>query len=172
MAFALAALITLLLSLGTAQAQTKEPPVRPAIEDGAKVQLEYTVKDDAGKLLHSSKGKAPLTFTQGRHQIIRGLEKAVTGMRVGEAKKVTIKPADAYGAVDPKAQTEVAKEMIPPEAQKVGAQLTARSPSGENRRVRVKEVKVRTVVLDTNHPLAGKTLHYDVKVLSIEPPKK
>ena len=167
-----AALIALMLSLGTAQAQTKERPAGPAIEDGAKVLLQYTVKDDAGKVLDSSKGKNPLTFTQGRHQIIRGLEKAVAGMRVGEAKKVTVKPVDAYGVVDPKAQTEVAKETIPPESQKVGTQLTARSPSGHNRRVRVKEVKEKTVVLDTNHPLAGKTLHFDVKVVGVEPPKK
>ncbi len=172
MKFIVAALAALVLSLGTAQAQTKERPAGPAIEDGAKVQLEYTVKDEAGKVLDSSKGKAPLSFTQGQHQIIPGLEKALSGMRVGEAKKVTVKPTDGYGAVDPKAQTEVAKEMIPPDAQKVGTQLTARSPAGETRQVRVKEVKEKTVVLDLNHPLAGKTLHFDVKVVGVDPPKK
>ncbi len=167
-----AALIALVLSLGTAQAQTKERPAGPAIEDGAKVLLEYTVKDGTGKVLDSSKGKAPLTFTQGQHQIIRGLEKALTGMRVGEAKKVTVKPADGYGVVDPKARMEVAKEQIPAEALKVGAPLTWRAPSGQTRPAHVTQVKEKTVVLDMNHPLAGKTLHFDVKVVSVEPPKK
>ena len=172
MRIAIVTVIALVLSLGTAQAQSKEKPAGPSIVDGAKVRLEYTVKDGAGKVLDSSKGKAPLTFTQGQHQIIPGLEKALTGMRLGQTKKVTVKPAEGYGVVDPKAQTEVAKEASPPEALKVGTKLMARAPSGETRPARVKEIKEKTVVLDLNHPLAGKTLHFDVKVVGVEPPKK
>lgn len=172
MRIVLVALGALLLSLGTAQAQSKEKPAGPAIVDGAKVRLEYTVKDGAGKVIDSSKGKDPLIFTQGQHQIIAGLEKAVGGMRLGERKKVTVKPEDAYGVLDPKAQTEVAKETIPQGNLKVGARLTWRAPSGETRAARVKEIREKTVVIDLNHPLAGKTLHFDVKVVSVEPPKK
>jgi len=65
----------------------------------------------------------------------------------------------------------VPKELIPPDSLKVGAELVARSPSGGTRLVRVKEVKEKTVVIDLNHPLAGKTLHFDVKVLGVEPSK-
>lgn len=164
--------LTLALALGVARAQPKEKPVSPAIEDGAKVQLEYTLTDDAGKVLDSNKDRGPLTYTQGGHQIIPGLEKALNGMRAGEAKKVTVKPAEGYGEVDPKAVAEVPKEALPPAALSVGTELVAQSPQGERRLVRVKEVKEKTVVLDLNHPLAGKTLLFDVKVLSVEAPPK
>jgi len=165
-------LIALVLALGVAHAQSKEKSMSPAIETGSTVQLEYTLKDDNGKVLDSNKGRDPLTYTQGQEQIIPGLEKALTGMRAGEEKQVTVEPEDAYGAVDPAAQTEVPKEMLPPDALQVGTQLVARSPMGETRVVRVKEVKGATVILDLNHPLAGKTLHFDVKVIGVEPPNK
>jgi FKBP-type peptidyl-prolyl cis-trans isomerase 2 len=93
------------------------------------------------------------------------------GMRPGEEKKVVVKPEDAYGPVMPNAQTEVPKDAIPKEGLKVGTALMARSGSGEARPVVVKEIKETTVVLDLNHPLAGKTLFFDVKVLGVEPPK-
>ena len=83
-----------------------------------------------------------------------------------------LKPDEAFGPVDPAAQTEVPKEALPPDALVVGAQLMARTATGEGRPVIVKEIKDKTVVVDLNHPLAGKTLVFDVKVLGIEPPSK
>ena len=121
-------------------------------------------------MLDSNKGRDPLTFTQGEHQIVPGLEKALEGMRPGDEKKVTVAPADGYGPIDPAAHTEVPKDAIPSDALTVGTQLVARSPTGETRVVRVKEVRDSTVVIDLNHPLAGKTLHFAVKVLGVEPP--
>lgn len=172
MKFIAAALIALASALGVAQAAQKENAVSPAIEGGSKVQLEYTLTDDAGTVLDSNKGREALTYTQGRKQIIPGLENALTGMRAGQGKQVTVKPEDGYGPVDPKAQAEVAKDAIPPGALKVGTGLMARGPSGEGRPVRVKEIKEKTVILDLNHPLAGKTLHFDVKVLRVDPPTR
>jgi FKBP-type peptidyl-prolyl cis-trans isomerase SlyD len=93
-------------------------------------------------------------------------------MRAGEAKRVEIPPADAYGVVDPTAEREVPKDAIPPEGRHVGAQLTAKTAAGETRYVRVKEVKEGTVVLDLNHPLAGKTLYFDVRILEVAPPSR
>jgi len=142
-----------------------------AIEDGSTVQLEYTLTDDAGAVLDSNKGQTPLTYTHGGQQIIGGLEKQLTGMHPGDVKKVTLKPDEAYGPVDPSAETEVPKESVPPDALTVGSRLIARNAAGEARPVVVKEVKDKTVVIDLNHPLAGKTLVFDVKVLSVEPPK-
>ncbi len=165
-------LCALLLSLGVAQAQQKEKPAGAVIESGSKVQIEYTLKDEAGTLLDSNKGKDALTYTQGQRQIIPGLEKALNGMRAGEERKVTVAPEDGYGKVDPAAQTEVPKEAIPQHALKVGTALMARSPSGEARPVRVKEIKDKTVIIDLNHPLAGKILHFDVKILGVERPPK
>ncbi len=161
--------LTLALAVGVAQAQ-KEPQ-GPAIEDGAAVQLEYTLTDEAGAVLDSNKGGNPLTYTQGKQQIIPGLEKALSGMRAGEERKVTVNPQEAYGEVDPKAVTEVPKKLIPPNSLSVGAQLVAQTQGGGRQMVRVKEIKEETVIIDLNHPLAGKTLYFDVKVLAVELPK-
>jgi FKBP-type peptidyl-prolyl cis-trans isomerase SlyD len=134
--------------------------------------LEYTTTDEAGKVLDSNKGKAPLTFTEGRHQIIRGLEKALVGMHPGEEKQVTVKPADAYGEPNPTAVLEVPKERVPAADLRVGKELIARNQTGQRRIVTVKEIKEKTVILDLNHPLAGKTLVFDVKVVGVTPPAK
>lgn len=166
--------VTLLLSAPvTAMAQTTPaaPPADAAIEKGSTVKLEYTLKDDAGTVLDSNKGQDPLTFTQGSEQLMPGLEKQIVGMHAGEEKKVVLKPEEAYGPTDPNAQTEVPKNLLPSEALKVGARLLARNAAGEQRPVTVKEIKEQTVILDLNHPLAGKTLVFDLKVLGVEPPK-
>src|SRR5207244_3668265 len=108
-------------------------------------------------------------YKQGQHQSIPSLESELTGMKVGGEKRIKVKPEDAYGTIDPKAIQEFPKEKIPPEGQKVGAILTARGPQGQAIPVKVKEVKEKTVVLDMNHPMAGKTLVFDIKVLEVEP---
>ncbi len=122
-------------------------------------------------MLDSNKGQDPLTFTQGSEQLMPGLEKQIIGMHAGEEKKVVLKPEEAFGPADPKAQAEVPKGMLPPEALSVGARLMARNAAGEQRPVTVKEIKEQTVILDLNHPLAGKTLVFEIKVLGVEPPK-
>ena len=163
-----AALVALGLLLAPGAARAQAPAPGPAIGVGDRVQLEYTLTDDTGQVLDSNAGRGPLTYTQGEHQIIPGLEQALLGMRVGEEKRLSVRPEDAYGPVDPEAQSEIPREMLPPDAQTAGAELVARSPDGETRLVRVKEVKEATVVIDLNHPLAGKTLHFAVKILSVD----
>jgi FKBP-type peptidyl-prolyl cis-trans isomerase SlyD len=172
MKFTVVALSALVLAFGVVHAQAEEQPMSPAIETGSTVRLEYILKDDTGQILDSNNGRDPLTYTQGEEQILPGLEKALTGMRAGEQKQITVKPEEGYRPVDPAAQTEVPKEMLPPNALTVGTQLTARNPGGQSTLVRVKEIKEKTVIIDLNHPLAGQTLHFDVKVLGVEPPKK
>jgi FKBP-type peptidyl-prolyl cis-trans isomerase SlyD len=171
-----AALFSLFIfaSATMAEAQPASPsrPATPAIKEGSRVQLEYTLSEASGEVLDSNKGGEPLTYVQGHQQLIPGLERALAGMRAGEAKRVTVAPEDAYGPVNPKAETEVPKDKIPPAALTVGTELTAQNSAGQTRRVRVKEVRERTVLLDLNHPLAGKTLHFDVRVLAVEPPAK
>jgi FKBP-type peptidyl-prolyl cis-trans isomerase SlyD len=91
-------------------------------------------------------------------------------MRAGERKRVRLPPEHAYGLPDPKAIMELAREMVPEGALVVGTQLSRRGLKGEPLPpVTVKEVKERTVVLDLNHPLAGKTLVFDVRVLRVIP---
>jgi FKBP-type peptidyl-prolyl cis-trans isomerase SlyD len=156
------------LSVSTAVSAQNNKDER-VIKDGSVVSLQYTLSGDDGKTIESNKGKEPLKYTQGQHQIIPGLEKELTGMKVGGEKRIKVKPEDAYGPIDPKAIQEFPKEKIPPEGQKVGAILTARGPQGQAIPVKVKEVKEKTVVLDMNHPMAGKTLVFDIKVLEVEP---
>ena len=145
---------------------TKEEKV---IKDGSMVSLQYTLSGEDGKTIESNKGKEPLKYVHGQRQMIPGLEKELAGMKVGQEKHVKVKPEDAYGRVDPKAVQEFPKEKIPPEGLKVGAVLTARGPQGEAMPVTVKEIKEKTVVLDMNHPMAGKTLVFDIKILDIQP---
>ncbi len=170
MRIATGTVVAALFLASAAQAQQQEGPAGPAIQDGATVRIEYTLKDEKGQVLDTNKGLPPLTYKQGGHQIIPGLEKAVQGMRAGEEKKVTIKPEEGYGPVDPKAQIEVPKERIPPGA-KVGSRLQGRSPTGEPQIALVKEIKEKTVVLDINHPLAGQTLVFEIKIVGVEAPK-
>jgi FKBP-type peptidyl-prolyl cis-trans isomerase SlyD len=167
----IAAVVALLASTAFAQTPAPAPAAGAAIQTGSSVSLEYTLKDEGGAVLDTNKGGKPLVFTHGQRQIIPGLERELLGLHTGDEKKVVVKPEDAYGEVVPNAQQEVPKEAIPKEALKVGTPLIARSGSGETRPVIVKEIKENTVVLDLNHPLAGKTLFFDVKVLGVEPPK-
>lgn len=140
----------------------------PAIGNGSTVKLEYTLTDDKGALLDTNKEKEPLVYTHGQGQIIPGLEKALIGLRTGDAKHVVIRPEEAYGPIRPEAVVEVPKERIPEKLQTVGAHLVAQSKDGQPMHAFVKEVKEKTVVLDTNHPLAGKALTFDVKIVGIE----
>ncbi len=136
------------------------------IQDGSIVSIEYTLTDDGGKVIDSNVGKEPLTYLHGSGQIVPGLEKGLTGLKVGDQKKIVVKPEDGY-RTNPNAFQEVPKDKLPPEAQKVGTVLTTKGPQGETIAMRVHEVKDKTIVVDFNHPLAGKTLHFDVKVIDI-----
>ncbi len=167
----LVVVIAALTAFAAAAAQTPPSASGPAIENGATVELEYTLSDDAGKVLESNKGAKPLSFVQGAQQIIPGLERELVGMHPGEEKKIVVKPEDGYGPVEPAGQVEVPKEALPAESLQIGTRLMARNAAGDARLVIVKEIKEKTVVLDLNHPFAGKTLHFDVKVLGVEVPK-
>jgi FKBP-type peptidyl-prolyl cis-trans isomerase SlyD len=156
-------------NIGLARSATKPNSI---VQSGSEVSFDYTLTDESGQVVDTSKGKVPMHYVHGTGQIIPGLERELTGMTVGGEKKVTVKPEDAYGPVDPKAFREIPKESVPPEALKVGTMLLAQGPAGEGVPVRVHEVKEKTVVMDFNHPLAGKTLSFDVKITDIKDAKK
>jgi FKBP-type peptidyl-prolyl cis-trans isomerase SlyD len=142
------------------------------VQPGSRVSFDYTLTDDKGEVVDSSKGKQPMQYVHGKGQIIPGLEKELAGMPVGGQKKVTVKPEEAYGPVDPRAFQEIPKEKLPPEALKVGTMLMAQGAGGQGVPVRVHEIKDKTVVVDFNHPLAGKTLSFDVKITDIKAAEK
>ena len=140
----------------------------PVIGTGKQVTMDYTLTVN-NEEIETSKGKTPLVFVYGSKNIIPGLEAALNGMHVGEEKLVTVNPKDAYGEPDPKAFKEFPKSTLPKGVEpKVGMVLQAQAPDGESFPAAISEIKSDTVVLDFNHPLAGKTLKFQIKVLKIE----
>ena len=142
------------------------PPadISPVIAKGKTVAIEYTLTLEDGSTVQSNVGGAPLSFVAGKGQIIPGLEAALEGKAARERVKVTVPPEQAYGISDPQKMQQVSLDKIPEEARKVGKLLRAEGIDGP---VRVAEVRPDAVVLDFNHPLAGKALTFDVLVLSI-----
>jgi len=141
--------------------------------NGKQVSLEYTLMLEDKSKVDSNVGKEPLVVVLGEHQIIPGLEKQLVGMKTGENKRIEVTPEEGYGPVDPQKLQEVDKAKIPEEARKIGAKLTGQTPDGKMVFAQVSEIKDNTVVLDLNHPLAGKKLFFDVKMLKVEEaPKK
>jgi FKBP-type peptidyl-prolyl cis-trans isomerase 2 len=136
------------------------------VSNGKVISLEYTVKLDNDEVIDTNVGKEPLTYTHGSHEIIPGVEAAVDGMEIGQAKRAVVPPADGYGEKDPHAFQEVPKEKLP-EGIAVGTQLHGKDASGRDIRPIVSAIKDETVLLDFNHPLAGKTLYFDLKVIGI-----
>jgi len=149
----------------TISAQTE----KVKIQDGSQVSIQYTLLDEKGNQIESNKGGNPFKYTHGKGDIIPGLENGLEGMKVGEEKTIEVKPKDAYGKIQPEAFQEVPRKNVPSEFLKVGAQLVARNPHGQSMPVRVHEIKDETVVLDFNHPLAGKTLTFEVKIMAVQP---
>ena len=139
-----------------------------AIENGMKVTMDYTLTLPDNTVADSTDGQEPLSYVHGQREIIPGLEKALTGMKPGEKRQIIVPADQAYGPYDEKNKVTVAKDKVP-ENIKVGSLLRARD-GGQP--VRVVEVNDKTVVLDTNHPLAGKDLRFDVKIISVEPAPK
>jgi FKBP-type peptidyl-prolyl cis-trans isomerase 2 len=166
---ALATLVALNLTLSNYSDAAEKTKNDYVVKDGMTVSFDYTLKDTDGKILETTKGKTPLRYTHGQKQMIPGLEKQLAGMKVGEEKNVRVKPDEAYGPVNKDAFHEVPKEKIPPDGLKVGAMLATKGPDGQVIPVRVAEIKDKTVVMDFNHPMAGKTLVFDVKIVDIQP---
>jgi FKBP-type peptidyl-prolyl cis-trans isomerase 2 len=147
--------------------QKGKPPMNKTVSDGKVISLEYTLKLDSEEVVDTNVGKNPLTYTQGANQIIRGVEAAVEGMEIGQAKQAVIPPTQGYGDPDPNAFHEVPKEKLP-EGIAVGTQLHGTDAEGREIRPLVSAIKDETVLLDFNHPLAGKTLYFDLKVVNID----
>jgi FKBP-type peptidyl-prolyl cis-trans isomerase SlyD len=137
------------------------------ITKGKQVEIHYTLKLPDGQIVSSSLGKKPLNYIHGTRSLIVGLENELEGMKVGQKKNVKIPPELGYGEFQSGKVIEVKKDTVKGEIQ-VGAFLTGTQPDGTIVTSRIIEVKPETVVLDFNHPMAGKTLLYEVEVVSIK----
>ncbi|MDP2939035.1 MAG: peptidylprolyl isomerase [Candidatus Omnitrophota bacterium] len=140
----------------------------PIIERGKKVSIEYRLRLADGTVVDSNVGKAPLTYIQGAQQIIPGLERQLEGMKQGEAKKIEVSIKEGYGEYKSSLIQEIPKNSINSADLSVGAKLYSQDNYGRMVTAVIKEIKKDTLVIDMNHPLAGKNLYFDVKVIKIE----
>jgi FKBP-type peptidyl-prolyl cis-trans isomerase SlyD len=137
------------------------------VQDGQVVSMEYTLKVD-GMVADSSAGHEPLQYVHGAGNIIPGLEREMTGMTVGESKDVKVSAAEGYGERDESAFMDVPREQFPDQIpMKVGTELQVQNQAGQPMFARIDQVGEKTVRLNFNHPLAGKDLHFNVKVVGL-----
>ena len=142
-----------------------------SVQENMDVGLDYTLTVD-GNVVDSTQGKTPFHYVQGRHQVIPGLERQLTGLHVGDSKEIVVKPEEGYGPVDPSAFVEIPKTQLPPNVTPtVGMVLRGAQKDGQSFRAKIQEIKDKTVKLDLNHPLAGKTLNFKIKIDTIAPAK-
>ncbi len=138
------------------------------VENGRKVSFDYVLTVE-GEVIDKSPPEQPFQYIHGEGQIIPGLAKGLEGMSAGEEKVITVSPQEAYGLRDPHAFYEISSKSLPEDLKpKIGMYLQMRTPEGRTLPVRISEIKENTVVLDLNHPLAGKTLIFHVKIREIE----
>ena len=138
-----------------------------AIKNGSKVRLNYTLKVE-GKTVDSTEGKEPLDYVHGNGQIITGLEKKLEGLEKGDKKSITVSSEEAYGTHNPGLVQKVPRNTFKnPENLKKG-DVVGGTVAGQRFQATIIEVNEKEVTLDLNHPLAGKSLDFDIEVLEIE----
>ncbi len=138
----------------------------------SRVKMHYTLKLDNGEILETTENDEPLEFIYGVGEIIPGLERELEGMNPGEEKHIVVPPEEAYGPRNPNAVITVPREEFPVEGElEEGMIFRLRREDGMVMSVTIAGVSENDVTLDLNHPLAGKTLHFDVKIEEVEEPE-
>jgi FKBP-type peptidyl-prolyl cis-trans isomerase SlyD len=154
--------------VGEKKLETKNNP--QVVNDDVVVSLDYTLTVD-GQVVDSTEGDEPLQFLQGHQNIIPGLERELTGMRIGQSKTVTVPAVEAYGEVDPDNIVDVPRSEFPSEIPlETGIELEVKNADGEVLTATIAEVTTDSVQLDFNHPLAGKELTFNVTVVDLRTP--
>ncbi len=138
------------------------------IQNGRQVSFDYTLTVD-GTVIDSSEGKEPLEYTQGDGKLVPGLTRQLEGLHAGDEKTIVVPPEEAYGKFDPNAFREIPLSAFPADIKmQIGMPFQAKDASGRVFLMRLAQIKKDTVVMDLNHPLAGKTLTFKIKVVSIK----
>ena len=143
------------------------------IADKLFVSIDYTLTLDSGEEIDSSKEYAPLGFVTGTGHIMPGLEKALMGMKAGDTSKVTVEPEDGYGSYSKELVHEIPRNEFPAK-EKIEPGMTFETEGPQGRVIiRVTEVNGdESVTVDLNHPLAGKQLIFDVKIVDVREPSQ
>mgnify|MGYP003574877766 FL=1 len=138
------------------------------VKKGDKIKVHYHGKLSNGETFDSSEGREPLEFEVGSGMVIPGFDEGVTGMSVGDKKTITIPFAEAYGPVNPDMVVDMPKDRFPPEMElAIGMPLVMSDQNGQQFQVTVTEIKEDSILLDANHPLAGKDLTFDLELVEI-----
>ena len=141
------------------------------VQDGDTVSLHYTGTLDDGTVFDSSEAGQPLSFTVGSGEVIPGFDDGVRGMEVGETRDISIAPDQAYGEYYEELVRVVPREAFPPNVTPaIGMGFELELPSGQTLPVRIIDVEGDEVTLDANHLLAGETLNFKIRLLSIDGP--
>lgn len=139
------------------------------VKENNTVKVNYTGKLSDGQVFDTSEGKEPMEFTLGQGQLITGFEKGLIDMKLNEKKTITISKEDAYGEINNDLIQEVEKTQLPQDmTPEVGMGLVSKTPDGQEMNLLVVEVREESIVIDGNHPLAGKELIFDLEVVAIK----
>lgn len=138
------------------------------IQTGSQVSIHYTVALEDGEIVDRNQDETPMVFTLGEEEILPALEKALLGRTVGEVLDVQVSPEHGYGPVNPEAFQTVELNVLPEESRQPGAALSVEDEAGQRHLLHVHEIQGDKVILDFNHPLAGKTLLYHVEIVDIK----
>jgi FKBP-type peptidyl-prolyl cis-trans isomerase 2 len=139
------------------------------VKDGDAVKIHFTCKLDDGTVFDTSAGKEPLSFVIGRHEVMAGLEGAVIGMAARESKSVIVHPDQAFGPHLSEKVHTIARDQFPRELDPaVGMKFEIKQEDGKTSVIRVTDVSDSKVTLDTNHPLAGKALFFDIELIEFK----
>ena len=138
------------------------------ISRGTVVSIDFTLTDDAGEVIDSSDGGEPLVYLHGEGHIVEGLERALEGRKEGDSFSVDVEPELGYGEESGEEPVRVSRKQLPAEPPpEVGMDLHAVDDSGEEQTFWIVDVDDESVLLSADHPLAGLTLHFDVKVREV-----
>ncbi|MHB0859411.1 MAG: FKBP-type peptidyl-prolyl cis-trans isomerase [Anaerolineae bacterium] len=138
------------------------------IQDDVVVSMDYSLRLADGEIVDSSEGRGPLEFVQGHGNIIPGLEQALYGMETGEEKDVTVAPTEGYGEFDSDLFETLPREAFPADVElEPGMAFRMRTETGETVVATISELEEQRVTLNLNHPLAGKTLYFHVKIAGL-----
>jgi FKBP-type peptidyl-prolyl cis-trans isomerase 2 len=138
------------------------------VESGNTIKVHYHGRLNDGTVFDSSNGRSPMEFTVGAGSVIKGFDDGVKGMLVGDKKTIEIPFPDAYGPEDPSMIIEFPRQQLPEDLHpEIGMQLNMNNASGEQFPVVVTEVNEDSIILNANHPLAGKDLIFDLELMEI-----
>jgi len=138
------------------------------ISDGKIVKFNYVLTVE-NQVVDSSQGKEPLQYTHGQKMIIPGLESKLAGLQAGDKKIVVVGPEDAYGVINQEAILEVPTDKLGANVEpQVGMMLQLTGPQGQPIPGKIIEVREASVIIDFNHPLAGKELQFEVEIIDVK----